>query len=73
MPGRRIAVYLRDDQWGLIDDLIRSASDQILHDAEVEKRKYGSICNASRIALYWCDNSIAEIRLEIQKRRDANG
>jgi hypothetical protein len=65
----RTAVYLRLDQWMLVDQLLASAAAIIGKDAETDKDKmFQPMRPASRVALRWSNLRIAEIRQEISKR-----
>lgn len=65
----RFPVYLRDDQWLLVDDLLREAATIMAKEADVGQHLMIQLKPPSRVGLRWCDSRVAEIRAEIARRR----
>jgi hypothetical protein len=64
MPDdRKRAVYLRNDQWGLIDGVLGAA----LLDICKDNIRVSTLEPASRVALSWSRDRIGEIREAIKQ------
>ncbi len=57
MPDRKRAVYLREDQWALLDTLLAAALEDIAMDLRVS-----NVRSASEAVLLWSRGRIGEIR-----------
>lgn len=61
MMGKRRAVYLREDQWELIDRILDVAGSDLCEDVRLGTK------GMTRAAVHWCIARVEEIRYLIKE------